>query len=704
MAKLGIWIFSTSWRGRNAQAAHDWAQAGFPVFPCRSADAGQIKAKRPLVTAWETVKPRPASAVYCEWRRWPDAIPGIHAGAVGYIILDLDIPKTSRATGKTSLDGRETWAALIEGRDVPPIPTVITPSGGMHLWFRMPRGLRLGNRTGRLAGSGIDIRGIGGYVIAPGAVLPDGREYKLADGSPPLSEAPELPGWLVEMIEDKQDEPAQQLHLSGVSHAQASGSYAFTAFDREIADLASTARGGRNQALNTAALRLYGLVQQGQLDRGAVDAALREACTSNGYIKDDGIGSFRATCNSAWGGAQRKPRQAPKPRVTERTFATQAASAAAITPDDIEEALRFFRFRDDPVPAYRTPIIKHVLPRNGIGLMGGQSRAGKSFIAVDLATAISSGQDWLGYKVRTRIGVAYLAAEGGGAINRRLDAAAQWRGINELLPITWATNIGDLLDDKNRAEVIADMKRASAIMERRFGYPIGLVIIDTLSAAFGIENENDSREARRVADVKEEIEREMDAFVLTLHHIGKDHTRGLRGSSGFMDNYEQVFKIVAHRDEETDKVLSRDIALIKNKEGEELDPIGFELASVKVGIDEDGEDILSAAIKMVAVGVAVEQKKSRRTSQAEKTFLQSLKSAMKEAAFDCNIGDGEIVRAAAENAIKFRFKEFYPNKEGGPAEVEENLRKQFANGRSAAINYGLAMTANTLDGIVYWPA
>jgi len=50
------------------------------------------------------------------------------------------------------------------------------------------------------------VRGAGGFVIAPGAVLSDGKQWQSANGRPLLADAfkantiPELPQWLTDII------------------------------------------------------------------------------------------------------------------------------------------------------------------------------------------------------------------------------------------------------------------------------------------------------------------------------------------------------------------------------------------------------------------------------------------------------------------------------------------------------------------------
>ena len=69
---------------------------------------------------------------------------------------------------------------------LPPHPTTQTPRGFHHI-FRQ-NGEPLGNGTGSLT-PGIDVRGDGGWIVAPGAVRPDGVIYSPHPGSPLLAEA-----------------------------------------------------------------------------------------------------------------------------------------------------------------------------------------------------------------------------------------------------------------------------------------------------------------------------------------------------------------------------------------------------------------------------------------------------------------------------------------------------------------------------------
>lgn len=61
---------------------------------------------------------------------------------------------------------------------------VRTPSGGPHIYFTCGSTEAPRSRASDIA-RGLDTRGIGGGIIAPGNVLPDGRRYKLKNAADP---------------------------------------------------------------------------------------------------------------------------------------------------------------------------------------------------------------------------------------------------------------------------------------------------------------------------------------------------------------------------------------------------------------------------------------------------------------------------------------------------------------------------------------
>lgn len=95
---------------------------------------------------------------------------GIATGPSGLVVVDLDMPKPKEPKGTPS--GVMTFKALCEraGQAVPATYRTRTASGGQHLYFTTPAGVRLGSTHNE--NLKIDTRAWGGQVVAPGSVTP----------------------------------------------------------------------------------------------------------------------------------------------------------------------------------------------------------------------------------------------------------------------------------------------------------------------------------------------------------------------------------------------------------------------------------------------------------------------------------------------------------------------------------------------------
>ncbi len=89
---------------------------------------------------------------------------GVATGG-GLLVIDLDAPAL----------GDETWRRLVEGRE--PVETVEAITGrGRHLYFDAQGLGAIPSSAGRL-GPGVDVRGEGGYVVAPPSRHASGWRY-----------------------------------------------------------------------------------------------------------------------------------------------------------------------------------------------------------------------------------------------------------------------------------------------------------------------------------------------------------------------------------------------------------------------------------------------------------------------------------------------------------------------------------------------
>ena len=123
---------------------------------------------------------------YVAWRtheeggKGPTGGYGIQTGRFnGIFVVDLDMGRHKDGTTK---DGIAAFLHLAAGREVPDTQSVVTPSGGVHLYFRQPEGVYIPCSRSEL-GPGIDIKGDGGFVVGPDSPHKSGGVYRAEPGN-----------------------------------------------------------------------------------------------------------------------------------------------------------------------------------------------------------------------------------------------------------------------------------------------------------------------------------------------------------------------------------------------------------------------------------------------------------------------------------------------------------------------------------------
>lgn len=147
-------------------------------------------AKMPLEPGWQNLAYRATSAIRAAFDAAPEGH-GIGTVTEGFIVIDCDVRPEKGVDGAVSL-------GLVELRlgTLPPTLRSFTPSGGMHLFFRLPPGVIVKNSVSKL-GQGVDVRGTGGQVVLPPTLI-DGKPYTWDPSSP--TEMATLPeAWVDEL-------------------------------------------------------------------------------------------------------------------------------------------------------------------------------------------------------------------------------------------------------------------------------------------------------------------------------------------------------------------------------------------------------------------------------------------------------------------------------------------------------------------------
>jgi bifunctional DNA primase/polymerase-like protein/uncharacterized protein DUF3987 len=282
----------------NLAVALRHADAGFAVFPC------QTNKKPQQGIVWNEVSSTKPDTIKAWWRGFPDSIVGIDLRKSDLIVIDCDRHDKEKdgveAFKKLAIDNNE----VLENH-----PITKTLSGGEHHYFKQQPNEKLGNGQGSLPG-GINVRGAGGYVIAPGSRT-DAGSWEPDEYAPGLEESlrsnmiPVLPEWLFAILKQPKvsaslpvpaspNRPPMLSASSGVREL----AFADAALEGMRAEFAGLGQGNRNNALNGIAFRLGRLVARGWLSASDVESMLMNACASNGLLQEDGQKQCRDTIRS----------------------------------------------------------------------------------------------------------------------------------------------------------------------------------------------------------------------------------------------------------------------------------------------------------------------------------------------------------------------------------------------------------------------
>ena len=333
---------------------------------------------------------------------------------------------------------------------------------------------------------------------------------------------------------------------------------------------------------------------------------------------------------------------------------------------------------DDP-PAPPRELIKGLLPAEGVTFLGGQSGAGKTFVAVALAVTLASVDDseFFGHRRRERVGVAIVAAEGMGTLSNRIDAAKQDLRTSGKMPIAYFPLDGDLNKEADLAALRGEMSKIDARFRENFGVRLGAIVIDTVAAAFGIEDENANAEASRIIRALRKIGMALGAAVIAVHHYGKSRDAGLRGASGFRAGADAVISVIGDRNEATGAVRNRSIALAKSRTGEEGPISGFDLIWVRLGRDEDGDEYGSC---FVAANSTAPPRRENKEPASATTLRAAFSAVLASHAVDQPQLTGRLDgRAVSVRNLREEFSKRYAPQNNDAKRRADAARKAFPN-------------------------
>ncbi len=481
-------------------AALTYARRGWPVAPahstrpdgscsCADTECGKLTGKHPRTRHGLTDATTDEKTIREWWGKWPDANVLIRTGKVGdryLVVCDVD----------TRDNGEENFAQVIaEHEDLPETPRAITGGGGCHIfmWSRLP----VKSSANQIA-PGVDVRGVGGYVIAAPSRHASGREYVWDAGAHPAELAvAEAPSWFV-----------ARAGLAGER-------VKIRPEDVQGAEISEIFEGGRNNALT----KIAGAMRRPGVGERAILAALR-------IVNDE-------RC---------------RPPLDDWELEKIARSIARHDPGDPVKTT------NDPLPlitwkqvAAPLPEVKWTLEGLGIApgavtIIGGAGGGGKTMALQALILAVASGRPVWGHFPTMQGRAIHIDYEQGDRVTReryQRIANAMSVDLHSLPPDSFG------LATLPRFSMKADAATEDTIVRVCTGARVA--VIDAFRGAFPDAKENDS-DVRKHLDMLQHASDRTGCTMIVIAHSrkaseDKDVRSSLRGSSALFDSAQTVYML-----------------------------------------------------------------------------------------------------------------------------------------------------------------
>ena len=230
-------------------------------------------------------------------------------------------------------------------------------------------------------------------------------------------------------------------------------------------------------------------------------------------------------------------------------------------------------------PAY---LVKGLLPREGLALIWGPPKCGKSFWVFDLAMHIALGRPYRGRKVHRGV-VVYIACEGEQGWGARTEAWKQHRLDGHTEPVQFY-----LL--RTRLKLPADVEELIRRIQIQLGEGLpALVIIDTLNRTLE-GSESSDQDMTAYVGAADRIQEAFGGLVGVVHHCGIEASRP-RGHTSLTGAVDCQIKVAKNSSD----LVTCEIEYMKD--GPEGEKVASRLSIVEVGTDDEGDAINSCVVQ-----------------------------------------------------------------------------------------------------------
>jgi len=486
-AKLGLSVLPLCWSDENGQCA------------CGQGHQGKEVGKAPLIHGGHLSASSDIDQVREWWERWPNANIGVSLAKSNLLVIDCDSPDAIRE---------------IKELGIPPGVAISKTGGrGAHFFFHNSAGI-LRRRTKWGKSGDIDLLS-DGYVVLPPSKHASGRLYQWQK-PPGNGDLPSPPPWVIEAMEE--DTSDQEVADEPVPH-----------------DVEERAQ----RVLQQVAPRWRRLYEEVAGDRSERSAALARAAVEAGVTDLIDIASF-VYLSASHQDKFRERRDGWKDalRCAKKTLESYSSKANERPCVQIINARELMDLHL-PEPKWAIP---GLIPQ-GVTLLAGRPKIGKSWLALQIAVAVATGSKALGSIDVEAGSVLYLALED---THRRLQSRLeklQGARVKRLNSHTFDIYWGDFDPPDRLGFAIAwprfDNGGLDALEDWLSHHTDArLIVIDTLAKVRPVEKANGnvySEDYRAIEGLKSLVDRH-NVAALVIHHLRKtvstDPLEMISGSTG----------------------------------------------------------------------------------------------------------------------------------------------------------------------------
>lgn len=484
---------------------------------------------------------------------------------------------------------------FIESGSVTRTPLRAITSKGKHYYYQVNPNYPIRNAVKK---NKIDIRGAGGYVVAPGSTHADGTQYRWeTDDCIDKNDLLELPVLTA-------DDMAQINSFNGsAENAQPTGNLGFSANQYAVPHDGSNLAEG--QGRNNAAASMAGqYIRQGMPLQQVKNLLDQWNSTNTPPLLSNELNTTIASV------ARTHLNNNPQAVIPVQPLVATPPAFQFSHVNELLMAIRAINW-----------LIKGFIEMDSLCVLFGEPSCGKSFVAIDLACCVATGKSWHGKAVKKKGAVFYIAGEGFNGISRRIMAWQLEHGYNLNAAPLYVSQCSAALTDPANAQIVsAGIEEA---VRQSGGEAPSLIVIDTLARNFGPGDENGTKEMNVfIHNIDHFFRQKFGCCVLVVHHTGVGNKDRARGNSALKGAADAEYAVVKNDDE-------LKISAKKMKDAEEPAAMDFQLKTIKLPFcDEDGEPQLSCVLQYIDPNIAqtlrIEKGMEKHIGNKQKQIIQAL--------------------------------------------------------------------------------